>query len=244
MLMIIAPDRADSHTAQALINWRDWRFSEALAEAHSATSMREISNNGQGFAHQIYGFLLIESGKPDEALKEYEKAENMNGGDPLVQHHLGHPYFVKRNFDEALKHYQASIDLQPGWFTGHYWIGRVFEEKGDYLAAISEFETRDNLAGENKDRTTRFYDDLRDAVRQDPKSGYWKRRLDHALKDSPQDLYYIATLYARLADRENAYEYLKNACKHRAFYEGLLFDLCWDHSDQRFQAIVRGIGLL
>ncbi len=114
------------------------------------------------------------------------------------------------------------------------------------MEAIQELETRDLLMGLDSSQTHKFYDALREAVRQDadPARGYWQKRLALALKVSHQDLYYIATLYAHLGDKTNAYAYLKNACERKAFDQGLLFDLCWDHSDPQFRAIARDIGLL
>ena len=57
-------------------------------------------------------------------------------------------------------------------------------------------------------------------------------------------LYDIATIYARLGNRPLAYEYLEKACERKAFTQGLMFDLCWDHNDEQFKAIARRIGIM
>jgi hypothetical protein len=84
---------------------------------------------------------------------------------------------------------------------------------------------------------------LRDAVDQGGETGYWTKRLELARADPPGNLYYIATLYARLGDRPNAYARLREACARKAFDQGLMIDLCWDHNDPEFQKIAKGIGL-
>src|SRR5256885_4318445 len=143
-----------------------------------------------------------------------------------------------------MHYYQTSLDMEPGQATAHYWKGRVFEEVGRFAEAIDEFESQDQAVQRLTDDRKLFFDKLRDAVRQNGGEGYWKRRLDLALKEAPQPLYEIATLYARLGDKQNAYAWLRKACAQKAFTEGLLFDLCWDHNDEEFKAIAREMGLL
>jgi tetratricopeptide (TPR) repeat protein len=223
-----------------MIKWQDWKFAEALAEDRAATQARAACRDGRAAARGIYGFHLLQTGHPEEALAEYLKAERIDPTFPTIQHHLGHPYFARRQFEEALAHYQKSIDTEPRHWFGYLWKGRVYEETGDFTNAIAEFEAADRLRG----KTNGFYESLREAVLQnpaDPAHGYWYTRLEKA-KDS-KDYYYIATVYANLGNRTNAYSYLRKACEKRAFSQGPLFDPCWDKSDTNFQAIVRGIGL-
>jgi hypothetical protein len=85
---------------------------------------------------------------------------------------------------------------------------------------------------------------LREAVRLGGTEGYWRKRLDIALENSQPDLYYIATLYARLGEKQKAYDYLREACEKRAFDQGLMVDLCWDHNDEQFRVIARGLRLI
>lgn len=240
----VAPSYAEAHTATAMVKWVDWKFSEALREARSATQIRAASRQGQGSAHNIYGFFLLETGNPNAALQEYLTAERLLPSNAMVHHHLGHPYFVKHDFKRALEHYEKSLELEPRQSTAHFWKARVFEEMGDFMTAIQEWEEHDQAAGRFDAKRNVFYDRLRDAVLRDGQKGYWTERLHTALGESQQDLYVIATLYARLGDRKNAYAYLNDACERHSFTEGLLFDLCWDHNDPQFQKIARRTGLL
>ena len=187
------------------------------------------------------------SAKPDEALVHYQIAKGLSPFSAISEHHLGHPYFVKRNFNQALYHYQKSLELQPQQETAHYFTGCVYFEQHKIMEAIEEFEKGDLVAAQNEaERTERklYYDDLRAALQQGGKVGYWKRRLEIALGKPQPPLYLIATLYARLGDKKNAYSWLKQACEKKAFDQGLMFDLCWDHDDKEFREIAKGIGLL
>jgi tetratricopeptide (TPR) repeat protein len=246
-LMQIAPSSAESHAAWGAIEWMDWRFQDALSEARLATQVPATSKQTASIAHVNYGFMLLQTGNPSQALKEYLAAEQIDPSNPGAHrhsHHLGHPYFVWRRFDEALKCYQETIDLEPRGAPAHLFKGLVYEAKGDLDSAINEFEQYDLLGGEDEAATRLYYNRLRDAVRNGGARSYWEKRLELALKATPQDLYRIATIYASLDDKDAAYAWLRKACEKKAFDEGLMFDLCWDHNDPEFQKIARGIGLL
>src|SRR5439155_12937936 len=182
------------------VKWLDWQFQEALADAHLATEVLPASKEGREMAHLFYGFYLMQAGHPDEALKHYRIAARLAPSNPQYQHHLGHPYFVKRQFDQALHYYQTSLDMESRQATAHYWKGRVFEEMGKFEEAIDEFESQERAAEKYTADKKVFFDQLRDAVQQNGAEGYLRKRLELALKESHQELYEIATLYARLGD--------------------------------------------
>jgi serine/threonine protein kinase len=236
-LMELNSNLAESRTASSTIP-------QALADARLATQKRAASREGESAAHNYYGYFLLQTGKPDEALEQYQQAEEKSPAGAMIHHHLGHPYFVKRDFERALKHYQESLRLAPAQGSAHHFIGRVYEEQTNFLAAIQEFRERERLDGEYDNERAIFYDTLREAVQKGGAEGYWRKRLDIALGKSQPDLYYVATLYARLGEKDKAYVWLKKACEKRAFDQGLMFDLCWDHSDPEFVAIAKGIRLL
>ena len=185
------------------------------------------------------------TGNPGAALEQYKLAEKFSPSDPIIQDHIGQAYFGKRDFEQALKYYQSSLAREPRQGTAHYFIAKVHEERGDFMSAIQEFEQRDQAVGEYDEKSKGVYDDLRDAVRQGGAKGYWKKRLDTALREPQKNQYYIATFYARLGDKDNDYTWLKKACEQRAFDQYLLmFDLCWDHTDAQFQAVARKFGFM
>lgn len=239
----LAPDSAEYHNYCAMLQWADYRFSDALAEVRLATQKREIWKDGLEFAHTMYGAFALRSGQPDLALKQYQAAEKLSGSDAYIQLQLGHPYFVKGEFDEALKKYQKSLELITNWAPGRHYQGLVFQERKEFLRAINEFEASfDDISDKTAAETNGFFQALRDAYNGGGEKAYWEKRLELALKDSPQNRYYIATLHARLGHKE-AYAWLRDACDHHAIGQVML-DRCWDHDDPDFQKIVRSIGLV
>jgi tetratricopeptide (TPR) repeat protein len=240
----IAPNLSESRQAASAVQWSNWRFREAVADGRIAAQMPAASKEGRAYGHCYYGWLLIETGKPEAALAEYRLAEEADPASPLIQFHLGHPYYSQGKFDLALEHYQKSIDLEPRHYVGHTFKGMVYEDMGRFPEAIEEFETRDRMVNGDNTEAKHYYDQLREAVRQGGGKRYWERRLELALSRPQLEYYHIATYYARLGDKRNAYLWLNKACEKKTFHMGVMHDLCWDRNDPEFQKIARGMGLL
>jgi tetratricopeptide (TPR) repeat protein len=178
---------------------------------------------------------------------EYKAAKRLDPNNEVVVAHIGHPYFVRRDFDNALKHYQESLTWRPQQETAHYFIGRVYREQGKFLESIDEFESGhlfEARTDADKRQVKADHDGLRAAFKQGGPEGYWKKRLDLEKGSPHPNSYTIATIYANLKDKPNAYRWLNKACEEQAFRQGLWFDLCWDHNDPEFQAIAKRIGLV
>ncbi len=246
-LVRLGPDSAEAQIALSYQLWIDWRFSEALKTARKSVEARAYTRLAKSRAHLGYGFQLLQTGNPQAALAQYEIAEEIGAklalSDPVLEHHLGHPHLAQRNFAEALKHYNRSVELEPRHSAPYYWKARTYDEMEEFEKAIeqyAEYERQASLGREETEIKQRA-DQLREAARAG-REAYWRKRLEMALKDGK--VYDIATTYARLGDKKNAYEYLERACERQAFTQGLMFDLCWDHNDEHFKRIAKGIGII
>src|SRR5437667_9690290 len=49
-------------------------------------------------------------------------------------------YFLLR-YDEAIEQLQKTIDMEPNFITAHYYLGKVYVQKGMYQEAIAEFQS-------------------------------------------------------------------------------------------------------
>jgi serine/threonine protein kinase len=239
----LAPGSTEALSASSFVKWFDWDFRGALTDARLATQRRGASKEADCGAHLYYGYFLLENGNPvQEALREFRIAERLNRLNPYVYQHLGNAYAVARDFDQALENYQHCLDMHQRHYVAHLRKGRIYDEVGNFAAAIQEYEEFDQAAGNYDSARRDFYDQLLEANRQDGAKGYWSKRLEIALKVSRSDPYYVATLYARLPNKKaDAYAWLKQACDQQAFSGGLMTDLCWDHNDEDFKRIASRI---
>ena len=241
-LLRVAPHLAEAQIASACLKCLDGQWGAATEEARRATRMPVASKEGAGLVHNIYGWLLMNTGFTEEALRQHLLAYDAFPQSSVIQAHLGHPYFAKRDFKQALMHFQRSIVLEPRQYWAYYNIGTVYEELGDFAQAIHYFEQGDLEAGRNPDTTKQFYADLLRAFQQAGTKGYWSRRLEDAMTSAPKGAHDIAIALARLGRTDEAYVWLKKAADEGNL-SGLWYDLCWDHNDRRFREIAKRVGL-
>jgi tetratricopeptide (TPR) repeat protein len=184
------------------------------------------------------------TGHPSEALKETQLAKQLLPTEPGIQQQLGHPFFVKGRFKEALEYYQESIALEPRHSSGYYLIGRAYEGLGDFSKAIDAHLRAAALSGTDDADTKRRFEALRLAALNGGAQGYHLKALEFALETSKPDSYTVAACYAHLDQTEKAYEWLTVAERDHSIGDELMFDPCWDHSDKRFETIVKRVGLM
>jgi tetratricopeptide (TPR) repeat protein len=241
-LIELAPSLAESRIATAYTKWFENRWQEGLADAKQATRMRAGSKEARGIAYDFYGCYLVNLGQIESASEQYQLAARIFPTEPVIEQHLGFPYFLKRDFAQALKHFRQATGKEPRYEGGHVWAGRVYEETGEFKKAIEEFEEADRLSGQ--DRGTAYYDNLRAAVDHNGGKGYWNQRLEEASRGPHLSAYNAAVCLARLGKTDEAYKRLEEAEQKQQVGTGnLVFDLCWDWHDERFKEIARKNGL-
>jgi len=227
----------------------DGHLREALAESRLALNAPTGSKEGRGWVHAFYGFFLVASGYPEEALREFQIAKQIFPTDPVIEHFLGHPYRFQRKFDLALEHYQRSIDLNESFYLGHRAKARTLEETGEFEKAIDEHEISDLIGGEDEEKVKAFYNALRDAYRQGLQEGgaqegarrYLEKKLERAMSESPPDTLYAATLLAHLGHVPESYECLEKAVQQGCVL-GFWFEVCWDSNDPHYRALAEKVG--
>jgi serine/threonine protein kinase len=252
-LVELAPNSAEARGAVAGNEYEDGNFQKALELTRQASELPAHSREAEAYKHLGYGYLLQESGDSTNALRQYEIATKLLPIDPTLLDHIGQPYMMQGNYTEAEKHFRRSIELQPDHANGHRFLARLFEQTGRFKEAISEWEVCYRLDGEPETEIRRFFDALRDAFRQRGARGYWETKLEEAQKQSPPQLDYMATLHARLAallsgpaaeqEKDKAYALLEKICEQHEPC-GAMDELCWDHNDPKFRAIMKRCGLI
>ncbi len=89
------------------------------------------------------------------ALKEYQKALDVNRNSSLAHYRIGMLFFAQHNFQSAANEFRAAIngDLEPRWTEvwSHVNLGKIFDVTGQRDRAVNEYKqairTHDNTAG-------------------------------------------------------------------------------------------------
>jgi len=101
------------------------------------------------------GEQFAEVGEYDEALKEYQKALEVNRNSSLAHYRIAEVFFLQSNFQAAANEFREALNgnLDPKWTEvwAHLNLGKIFDVTGQRERAVSEYtlamRTKDNTQG-------------------------------------------------------------------------------------------------
>lgn len=237
---------AEPHAVLAQDKIDGWDFAEAEKEFKRAIEL----NPNYATAHQWYSELLGRLGRHDEALAEIEKAYELDPFSTAVNMNLGLRIDELKRFDESIAQFKKTIEMSPEYPNAYLFLGYDYIEKGMYEESIEPLSKANTLLKlDTPESAARKSNELRQSLKSEGTKGYWRKQLEYGLEfyekgfSSPV---YIAGVYARLGEKEKAFEWLEKAYAQRD--GGLTYlKVNWDfdslRSDARFQDLLRRVGL-
>ena len=101
------------------------------------------------------GEQFAEIGEYGEALKEFQRALEVNRNSSLAHYRVGEVFFLQNNFQSAANEFRESLngDLDPKWTEvwAHIFLGKIFDVTGQRERAVNEYNqairTKDNTQG-------------------------------------------------------------------------------------------------
>ena len=233
---------AEAHTSLGGIKSDfEWDFTGAETELKRALTL----NPNYATAHHWYAQFLSPMGRHDEAIAEIKRAQSLDPLSLIINAVAGDTYIKARQYDLAIEQLRKTIEMDKNFSRAHRYLGNAYLEKGMYNEAIAAFRTADSLAGRGPERT----DSLRQAYATGGAEGYWKKQLEFLKADREKGAlldYAIASVYARLGDKEQAVSWLEKAFRsHDPYIVYLKIDQPFDkfRSDSRVVDLMRRVGL-
>jgi eukaryotic-like serine/threonine-protein kinase len=223
----------------------EWDFAGGEEEFHKALAL----DPNDATAHMWYGDDLgwIGPERQKEALAEMKRAEELDLFSPITTNSEGDIYLYARNFDQAIDLLRRVAKENPTFARVHRSLANAYWGKRDYPRVIEEFRAYGQLSGDRNES------DSAAAMGQGFRSAGWRGALSKAIetrlaqrKTGYSSAYKIATLYANLGDKDEAFKWLNTAYQERDL--GLLSlrtDFLLDslRSDPRFAELVLKVGL-
>jgi tetratricopeptide (TPR) repeat protein len=101
------------------------------------------------------GEQFAEVGEFNEALKEYQKALEVNRNSSLAHYRIAEVFFLQNNYQAAANEFREALngDLDPKWTEvwAHLNLGKIFDITGQRERAVNEYtqavRTKDNTQG-------------------------------------------------------------------------------------------------
>jgi tetratricopeptide (TPR) repeat protein len=179
-------------------------------------------------------------GRTDEAIAEHRKAIDL---DPLSLHSgsLGVSLYYAHRYAQAIVELRKAIDLNPNNWYAHCYLGRAYEQQGQFPEGIAEFQEAVRSAGD----ITEPKASLGRAYAVSGRRAEARKVLDELNEVSKRvyvSPYNVALIYAGLGEKDQALAWLERAFAERSTSMPYLkvdpeFDSL--RSEPRFQTLLR-----
>jgi len=157
---------------------------------------------------------------------------------------VGQVFYFQRRYDEAIRQYELTLELDPDFVTAHWLLGVAFLQKSMHEGAISSFQKAGSLSG-NAQRFTAL---IAAAHAKSGKPGVAMsiaNKLNGMAQNKGMLARDMAIIYTALGDKNKTFEWLEKAYNARS--EVMLFlrvDPFFDplRSDARFSDLLQRVG--
>jgi eukaryotic-like serine/threonine-protein kinase len=233
---------AEAHTSLAFVLLGfDWAFAEAEEEFKLALAL----NPGYATAHLWYSLFLVAMGRHQEALKEMEKALEL---DPLslpINANLGWLLYLGRRYDDAIRQLKKTLEMEPNFLLARRRLCQVYAQKEMFNEAAAEFEKALALSGEDIETIAAqgyFYalSGKGEAARK------VLEELNAMICQRYVPAYFFAKIYIGLGEIDRAFDYLNRALEERyglLAYMKVEPELECLRDDGRFTDLAQRVGL-
>jgi TolB-like protein/predicted negative regulator of RcsB-dependent stress response len=128
---------AEGHVTLAMLLLFDFRCAPSEQEFRRAIEL----NPNYATAHHWFGnSLLVTLGRFDEAIKESERAVELDPLSLIINADLGSTLMISRRYDEAIAQLRRTLLLDGNFPYAHWNLGQALYLKGETDAAIAEYE--------------------------------------------------------------------------------------------------------
>ena len=134
--VLLGDGLAESHNSLAEAMMDQWDWPGAEGELKRAIAL----NPSYSRAHRIYGAHLAAQRRHGEAWEQICEAMR---SDPLSlpnNAEVVRTLYYARDYDGAIAQARKAMQLDPDYYRTHFWLGRVYAQKGMYREAIAEAE--------------------------------------------------------------------------------------------------------
>ena len=222
----------------------DWDFAGGEAEFKRAFELDPNDTTG----HWWYAFSIgLIGGREQEALAEINRAHQLDPQAAIISASVGYVHIYARQYDEAISACKKVANGNPTFAMAHACLRDAYWGKGMYPEVIEESKAYAQLSGDGNES------EFASALEQGFRAAGWKGALAKAIeirqrqrKTGYSSAYFIASMYAELGEKDQAFRWFDTAYKERDFdLLGLRTDFSLDpiHSDPRFAEVVRKVGL-
>jgi DNA-binding winged helix-turn-helix (wHTH) protein/TolB-like protein/Tfp pilus assembly protein PilF len=233
---------AEAHAIRGWIKfWFDWDW--AASESNFRRAIDLDPNNAD--AHRGYAHLLSNTGRHEEALREVEKARELDPLSLITNTLQGQFLRFAGHDDEAERSFEKALELDSNFWVAHINLANVLIEKKMYAQALTHLAKAREQSGGNTQTLSITAYALALAGERERARGLLEdlRRMSGERYVPP---YNLGMVHHGLGEREEALDWLEKAFDGRdVLLTFVAVDPKWDafRSDQRFVSLLQRMNL-
>jgi eukaryotic-like serine/threonine-protein kinase len=237
----IDPELAEAHATLGYTRHYDWHWSDAERDFRRAIEL----NPSYALAHVWYANLLGSQRRFDEAFREVSFARDLDPLSLIVNTNVGWIMNMANRYDEAMMQLHRTLELDPNYEQAHKRLADAYRGLGRYDDAIREVQTLARLTN----NSSSSLGTLAQIYARAGRTAEARKILDELLLRAQAGYVspgVLASIYFELADRDEAFRWVEEACRERSNYVAyILIDDAFDsvRSDARYLNLLRRIGL-
>jgi TolB-like protein/DNA-binding winged helix-turn-helix (wHTH) protein/cytochrome c-type biogenesis protein CcmH/NrfG len=207
----LEPSLGEAHASLAFVRHHfDWDWSGAEAEYKRALQL----SPGLPQAHLRYAEYLSNAGRHEEALREINRARDLDPLSLTAAGNVGRVLFYARRYDDTIREMRSMLVLNPDRIYARIYLAMAYLQKHMYAEAIAEFERVDAIRGEPGVGLGEAYA----LAGRAKEAEHVLRELEAPSSSGTLDWVFIAGVYAALGDKDQAFAWLEKAYDNRDFF--------------------------
>lgn len=239
--LAIDDSSAEAHTSSAKVYEYEWQWADAEREYRRATSL----NPNYPRAHQWFALFLRSTGRFDEAMTEIKRAQELDPLSSIIGANAAFSYLVKGDYDSVIEQDKKIIDLDPSFWVPHNDMGWAYIKLKRFDEAIAEFQKALDLTG----RASIPLGNLGycyAVTGRKPEAASIAKELEARYARRESIGFNIATVYAGLGDKDQAFLWLEKDFQQRSSQLPYIrwwpnFDALRD--DARYMSLIKRMNL-
>ena len=233
---------AEAHTSLAGV-LADYYWDWPESERHFKRAI-ELNPN-YAIAHEWYSAYLDRMGRLDEAIREAQRAQEIDPLSLSASVQVGAAYYWARQYDQAIEQMHKALEMDPNAMDAHRVLGLSFVQKGMHREAIAKFNEARRLFGNHPQMVGLLGYSYGIAGRESEARGVLDE-LNGLSKQRYVSPISRAAIHIGLGETDRAFEWLEKAYVERVWVLGILkvepvFDPL--HSDPRFTDLLQRMNL-
>jgi adenylate cyclase len=239
---------AEAHTALAALNIAvEFQWAESEREFQRAIQLKP----NYAAAHWQYGWLLVFVGRAEEALREMERAVELDPLSPVMTTDVNVPHQLrawkssgaeaKKEYDKAIAQCRKALELDPSFYLPHFVLGTIGMRAAEtHSNAIEEFRLAQSM--ETQPVITAYLGCTYAINGQRDKAMETLEELNQLGRRRFVTPFCQALVYLGLRENDKAIDWLEKAYEGRSVWVAWLkVEPMYDplRSDPRFQALYK-----